>query len=69
MPQQSRGTGIFKNSPDCTASVVSGYENGTGERLYLSFIRNSSMCRLWSTYDTKGVYGKWEKVCLLYVFQ
>jgi len=69
MPQQSRGTGIFKNIPDCTASVVSGYENGTGERLYLSFIRNSSMCRLWSTYDTKGVYGKWEKVCLLYVFQ
>ena len=45
------------------------FQNGTGERLYLSFIRNSSMCRLWSTYDTKGVYGKWEKVCLLYVFQ
>lgn len=69
MPQQSRGTGIFKDFPDCTASVVSGYENGTGKRFYLSFIRNSSMCRLWGTYDTKGVYGKWKKVCLLYVFQ
>ena len=55
--------------PDCTASVVSGYENGTGKRFYLSLIRNSSMCRLWGTYDTKGVYSKWKKVCLLYVFQ
>ena len=61
MPQQSRGTGIFKDFPDRTASVVSGYENGTGKRFYLSFIRNSSMCRLWGTYDTKGVYSKWKK--------
>ena len=43
MPQQSRGTGIFKDFPDCTASVVSGYEEWHRERFYLSFIRNSSI--------------------------
>ncbi len=60
MPQQSRGTGIFKDFPDCTASVVSGYENGTGKRFYLSFIRNSSIadCGALMTRKVSTVNGK-----------
>lgn len=32
-------------------------------------VSNDSANRHSTVYDTKGVYGKWEKVCLLYVFQ
>ena len=60
MPQQSRGTGIFKDFPDCTASVVSGYENGTGKRsIYLlSGIAVCADCGALMTRKVSTVNGK-----------